>query len=261
MKGLTFKVVDEMKSLGYWISCNGNNNRNRSTMLGALKGKLALMDRRFTGVPRAVRAFWWKLQSRGIVGYFAGFLGVNKLTLQKVHTISNAGARKVLNVSARFNVSATLHHVQDEFNICLSTYFCKCLVSYLGHCFRHSDHPIFGLLSLPLRGRLTDLRLQGRRSVPSGLAQTNFDSLVNLGLEVGRLIRGRPATRGYSGAAVRWGEGWFEEFRDGGVGWSFEKTDSSAVDSRISMLLELFRPTSRLPRLEDQGAQLLALPF
>ena len=261
VKGLTFKVAEEMKSLGYWISCNGNNARNQSTMLGALKGKLALMDKRFVGVPPAVRASWWKLQSRGIVGYFASFLGVSRLTLQKVQTIGNGGARKVMGVNSRFNISSTLHNVQSEFKMCLSTYFCKSLVSYLGHCFRHSDHPVSGLLSLPLKGRLTDLRLQGRRSVPSGVAQAGFEALVNLGLEVGQLITGRPAIRGFSGPAVRWGEGWFEEFRDGGLGWTFAKTDRAAVDERVSKLLELFRPVSRLPRVEDQSQPFAALPF
>ena len=261
MKGLTFKVQEEMKSLGYWITCNGNAVRNRATMIGTLKGKLAIMDKRFSCVPELVRAKWWKLQFRGVVSYFACYLGVNRLILQKTRVLSNGGSRKVLRVGSNFNDSSTLTRVQNEFNICLSTFFCKSVVSYLGHCFRHADHPITKLMSLPLQERLADLRLQGRRSVPSGTAQAHFNSLVDLGVNLGQLISGRPAIRGHSGHAIRWGKGWFEELRDGGLGWSFEKTDAAAVDTRVQFLLNLFLPVSRLPRLQDQHDHFLALPF
>ena len=97
------------------------------------------------------------------------------------------------------------------------------------------------------------MRLQGRRSVPSGIAQAGFEALLNLCFEVSQLVTGRLAIRGFSGPAVRWGEGWFEEFRDGGLGWTFGKTDRIAVDERVSMLLESFRHVSRLLQVEDQS--------
>ena len=39
----------------------------------------------------------------------------------------------------------------------------------------------------------------------------------------------------------RWGEGFFDELRDGGPGWHFQKHDKSAVGLRVTMLLDLFR--------------------
>ena len=101
-----------------------------------------------------------------------------------------------MGLHSHFNVSHVLRNVQNDFHVCVSSFFCKSLVKFLGHCFRHLDHPISKLLSLPLRGRLTDLRIQGRRSVPSSSAQVAFDNLLELGLEVGQLITGRPCIRG-----------------------------------------------------------------
>ena len=164
-----------------------------------------------------------------------------------------------MGLHSHFNVSHVLRNVQNDFHVCVSSFFCKSLVKFLGHCFRHLDHPISKLLSLPLRGRLTDLRIQGRRSVPSSSAQVAFDNLLELGLEVGQLITGRPCIRGDNGCALRWGEGWFEEVRDGGVGWSFTKEDTAAIDHRMEVLLSLFRRESRLPRLGDVSP--LALPY
>ena len=54
-----------------------------------------------------------------------------------------------------------------------------------------------------------------------------------------------------SAYVFRWGEGWFEEFRDGGLGWNFQRDDKSAVDVRSKLLLDIFRPRRRsgLPAL------------
>ena len=48
-----------------------------------------------------------------------------------------------------------------------------------------------------------------------------------------------------------WGEGWFEEIRDGGPGWNFGRDDKSAVTFRVNLLLDIFRPRQRsgLPAL------------
>jgi len=45
--------------------------------------------------------------------------------------------------------------------------------------------------------------------------------------------------------------GWFEEIRDGGPGWRLQRDDKVAVDQRITLLLDLFRPRHRsgLPAL------------
>ena len=47
------------------------------------------------------------------------------------------------------------------------------------------------------------------------------------------------------------GEGWLEEFRDGGPGWVFQRDDKAAIDLRTNMLLDIYRPRQRsgLPAL------------
>ena len=178
--------------------------------------------------------------------------------LQKLQVISNCGARKVLGLPRSFNVSNVLHSAQDDFRICVRTFFCKSIVRYLGHCFRHPSHPITQLLSLPLGRRLTDLRMQGRRSVPSDSAQTFFNNLVSLGIEFGQLVAGRPGIRGESGAPLRWGDCWFEQLRDS-VGWNFAKDDKEAIDGRVQQLFAIFRRESGLLPLQDASGLALTL--
>jgi len=60
--------------------------------------------------------------------------------------------------------------------------------------------------------------------------------MTNVGMQLGELVAGRPHVRGHSGYIFCWCEGFF---RDGGPGWHFQK--HSAVDLRVTMLLDLFR--------------------
>ena len=77
--------------------------------------------------------------------------------------------------------------------------------------------------------------------------------LCSLGTHVDEVVAGRPDVRGHSGYVFRWGEGWFEEIRDGGLGWKFERDDKSATDIRVSLLLDIFRRrhSLALPALRD----------
>ena len=68
------------------------------------------------------------------------------------------------------------------------------------------------------------------------------DLLRNLGVRLGPLVAGRLDVRGQTGYIFRWGEGWFEEIREGDPGWKFERDDVSAVEVRVNLLLDLFRP-------------------
>jgi len=210
------------------------------------------MDKRFSRVAAATKAKWWQLQFRGLVSYFAAFIGCSMLIMRALAPINNGGARKIMNVARNFNISFELQRVQSEFNICVQTFYCKCVVGYVGHCFRHSSHPISKLMSLPLAERLTSLRSQSRR-VPSQTAEMARDFLSSLGFSVGPLVAGRPDVRGQSGYVFRWGEGWFEEIRDSGPGWLFVKNDKPAVEYRVNLLLDIFRPRrgSGLPPLMD----------
>ena len=54
-------------------------------------------------------------------------------------------------------------------------------------------------------------------------------------------MSGRPAIRGSSGAAIRWGEGWLGPIRDGGVGWFFERYATPEIELRVGILQRLFR--------------------
>ena len=186
-------------------------------MVGALRGKLAMMDKRFSSVSTAVKAKWWQLQFKGLVSYFAAFVGCSLLIMQALAPVNNGGAGKVMGLPCAFNVSSELRRVQAEFDICVQSYYCKCVVGYAGHCFRHGSHPISKLMSLPFSERLSSLRERNRR-VPSDTVQAAREVLSHLGIRLGALIAGRPDVRGQSGYVFRWGEGWFEELRDGGPG-------------------------------------------
>ena len=204
---------------------------NRSSMIGALRGKLSIMGRKFVGVSVVTSAKWWQSQFRGIIGFHAGFIGCGQLIMDKLAPISNAGVRKVMHWDRRYNVGAELLRVKSSLNLCVQNYFCKRLVSYVGHCFRHTDQPIAKLLSLDFPSRLTNLRLQRQRGVPSNLALRQHTVLELLGLQLGELVTGRLDSRGHSGFVFRWGAGWFWEIRDGGVGWPFENITNPLLTS------------------------------
>ena len=105
MKG-SADIVAEMKCLGYHAACNGDAARNRCVMTGALRGKLAAMDKRFAKTSMAAKAHWWKLQCRGIIRFNAAFVGCNEVAMPKLQVINNAGARKsckTVGVSPSYN--------------------------------------------------------------------------------------------------------------------------------------------------------------
>ena len=89
--------------------------------------------------------------------------------------------------------------------------------------------------------------------MPSDNAQAAHEVLTSVGISLGALIAGRPQVRGQSGFVFRWGEWWFEELREGGPGWRFERNDKSAIDLRVNLLLDIFRPRRRsgLPALSN----------
>ena len=131
--------------------------------------------------------------------------------------------------------------MKSHFNTCVQTFFACCL------------HPFTQLLSLPLPSRLTSLRLTGRGGVPSDSAQASHNSLGHLGINLQPLVAGPLGVRGQSGYVCRWGEGWFWDIRDAGMGWHFDKHDTDAIFVRVELLLAIFpKCSSNLPRfLED----------
>ena len=240
-----------MKVLGYWLTCNGDHVRNMSSMRGALRGKLAMMDKRFVSVPRMVKAKWWQLQLRGVVGFYASFIGLGRTIMRQLAPVNNSGARKVLGVRPFYNNGSELNRVQEHYRICVQTFFCHSIVQYLGLCFRHIEIPISRLLSLPLEGRLGALRSQHGRAESSDTAQAHRSILSNLGIQLGELIAGRLDVRRQTGYIFRWGSGWFSEIRDSGPGWVIPRKDKDAILVRVQLLLDIFRPRSNLPQLAD----------
>ena len=90
-------------------------------------------------VPAAARAFWWRLQFRGIINFHAAFIGFSKLVFQELSVIGNKGARSVAKLPPRHNTD--LHAIISYFDICVQTHFARCVVKFLGHTFRH-DHQL-----------------------------------------------------------------------------------------------------------------------
>ena len=130
-----------------------------------------MIDRRFSSASMPMKAKWWQLQCRGLVSYYAAFIGLTMLMMRALSPVNNGGSRKILGVGCNFNVSSELSRVQSEFGVCVQTFYCKCVVGYVGHCFRHTSHPISKLLSLPFSGRLISRRSQRRRDPVSGFTQ------------------------------------------------------------------------------------------
>ena len=164
------------------------------------------------------------------------------MILRSVASVSNAGPRTICNLPACFRHDSTLTQIKSSFDICVLIFFTKTIVRWCGHCFRHQDHAIAQLLSLPLAERLRLLRSRGVVSELTQSAVSFWNSLSTLGLQVDRPIGGRPAVRGQSGFAFRWGEGWFEPIRDGGVGWIFNRNDEDEIVQRANILMRLYRP-------------------
>ena len=250
----TIPVVDESRCLGYYVACNGDTGTSRASMLGTLRGGVASLRRLFTGTPSLTKARWWKSVFRGIVGFFAAFVGINKSIFQSVGVPSNAAARCIGGLSNRNNIHEQLMHVKCQFDICVQSFFARTIVQWCGHCFRHSDHPVTKLLSLPLDGRLSELRSRGNANTLAESAIAFWRTLSSVGLQVDFPIAGRPGVRGESGFPFRWGEGWFGPVRDGGVGWNFERNAKPEVDQRVRILIRLFqaeRSHLTQPALQD----------
>lgn len=64
---------------------------------------------------------------------------------------------------------------------------------------------------------------------------------LRVGLNVELPLAGRLDVTGHSGFAFRWGAGWFEAIRDGGVAWSFERSAEQDVQKRVDILIQLLR--------------------
>ena len=251
----TYPVVAETKCLGYYISCNGDNSRCQATLLGGLRGCIARLGNKYNTASAYTRAKWWKTQFHGFVGFYAAFIGLNVRFFEKVGILANAAARKVGGMSPLNNSSQQLKALKTSHDICVQHYFVKTIVSWLGHCFRHPNHLVSKLLSLPLDGRLTEHRLLSGRSLVSEVSLRVSEFFSDFGVQVEPELSGPLNLRNHPGRPFRWGQGWFGAIRDGGVGWRFSKDDKDAIAERVCILSKLFgkvRPERQLAIMDEQ---------
>ena len=135
-------VVDESRCLGYHICCSGDTGRNKAIMLGSLRGSLSQIDKKFSMCTPVVKARWWKAQFHAILGWHAAFVTCTIALFDTLKAISNGGARRIARLHGRCGTSASLQPVKDAHKICLHVFYCKTVAKWVGHCFRHSLHPV-----------------------------------------------------------------------------------------------------------------------
>ena len=149
-----------------------------------------------------------------------------------------------------------LEKIQQEHRIHVVQFFSENIVKWMGHCFRHTDMPVFPFLSRSLDERLASLRLMGRRTEVSDSKWRSFYNLLELGLPTETPVGGILSVRGHAGFVCRWGEGWMDEFRRG-PGWELKRHDKSAVSERVSLLMQMFRK----PRVSTTFSAILDAPL
>ena len=112
-------VVDEAKCLGFHVCCSGDVARNRSLMLGSMRGRMKQMEKKFSACPRASRARWSKGQFRGVINWHASFVGLSVSSFSHLNAISNGGARRIVDLFGRAGSHDFLTHLKSEHNVCL----------------------------------------------------------------------------------------------------------------------------------------------
>ena len=154
---------------------------------------------------------------------------------------------------ANYLVRSRLQAIACEHKVDACKIFFTHVVNRMAHIFWHDHMPLFKLLSLHSSSRLRACRLVGAPCSVSASRLSSWNVLQELGLGLlGPPVGGRPNTRGGTGAVIRWGEGWFEEVRDG-VGWNINRKDEPATKVRVDILIMLVVQTrSRLDSLLDE---------
>ena len=166
VSGLRFTEVDEFVCLGYTMTCDGDVSSQRSRVLGTFRGSLVSASKSLakTQTSQFYRAKWWRSQLQGLIVYNAAFLGPPQITYSKLETIGNLGARFVGKLSAMYLLGPLLEQIQQKYRIRVAQLFSENNVKWMGHCYRHTDMPVYPFLSRPFGDRLASLRLQGRRT-------------------------------------------------------------------------------------------------
>ena len=194
--------------------------------------------------------FWGKCM-RGAL-YAAAALRPQLETCTKLETVNNAIVRRIQNVLRQPWENITLHrkHVNAELSVARSSLgldvgleFCKCLVRWLGHVWRHPHCHLYKLLQ-----HQNDLWLRNQRMSGDG---------------------NRPGTRQETGPVFRWAQTWVhlieEEFETSSSsdqppssGWVFEKADKNSILVRASFLQQWIRPAATVSRaIMDQASALV----
>ena len=142
-------------------------------MHGGLRGRIHSMSGKLARGPAAALAFWWKMQSKGIIVFHAAFVSCSATISKELCVVSNAGARKVAGVVRRHNHE--LDRVKTSSNVCVHTFFAKCIVKFWG------THSGMNPTSLLTRSAFNFLR-GGRLYVDGAEERGGRLFFVNLGI-------------------------------------------------------------------------------
>jgi len=165
------------------------------------------MGIRFIDISAAARGRWSQLQLRGIVSLV---IGISCSIMNSFEASSNGGARTIMGVASHYSVARVLQRTKEERHICSHDWYCRCIVTYVFHCFRHPEHPVTKLLSLPFGRRLSFLRSSGLEREPSAPSVVHSNLSLDLGLQPIDALAGQPNVQGAmgicsDGADAGWG--------------------------------------------------------
>ena len=248
---LVVDIKAEERILGAYITCNGSETVNRRLLVGRLEASFArnrkVLCRDWCDEEARLR-FWGTLMRGALYG--AGCLRPILETFNRLTVTNNTIIRRIQNVLRqpwenitvhRKHVGAEASYARDELGLDIELEFCKQIVRWVGHIWRHPDSHIFSLIQ-----HQGDSWLQGRRRQHSSH---------------------RPGTRTEPGCVFRWAEGWLDLVHnfyavDGGSisGWSFAKNNKNSVRVRAAFLKDWVRPPrANMGALEDLSQALVSV--
>ena len=242
MADLVVDIKPEAQILGAFISCNGSDTAHRRLLVGRLQAAFARNQKVLCRdwCDEEARLRFWATLMRGAF-YGAATLRPLLETFTRLSIANNGAIRRIQNVLRQPWQNITIHrkHVNAELSLACEQLgldaefeFCKQLVRWVVHIWRHPESNIYNLLL-----HQNDMWLQNKRDQHSS---------------------NRPATRSESGCVFRWADGWLSLIgtsflsHDPTSGWCFDKGNKIAVRARASFLKDWVRPPRTDARpLED----------
>ena len=249
--GLTIEVKPDDRILGMFITGTGSDTVNRRLVISRLQATFsrnqAVLCREWLDEEARLR-FWGTLMRGALYG--VALLRPLLETCTRLATVNNGVVRRIQNVLRqpwenvtlhRKHVNAELKVARNELGLDIELEFCKYLIRWVGHVWRHPKCQFFKLLH-----HQNDAWLRFQRSASSS---------------------DRPGTRSEPGCVFRWAQSWvdlidvrFSTDLSGQPvsGWSFEKADKDAILCRAEFLKSWIRPAAPVSgSIEDQADALV----